>query len=79
MGRGMLYVAGIVTWGLAVGGVGRLCAYIISEIRENDFSNIAIVYDPASRTLRAALLLSPPLEGNDGPKTTETRAAGPVQ
>lgn len=62
-GRGFLYVAGIATWGIAVGGVGRLCAFIISEIREQDWRNTAIVYDPASRSLRVALLLSEPLEG----------------
>lgn len=44
--RGVLYCAGFVTWGLAVGGVGRLAAFIIQEIRERDNANTAVLWEP---------------------------------
>lgn len=62
-GRGVFYAVGFISWGICVGGVGRLAAFIIHEIRESDRRQTAIVYDPATRSLRVALLLSEPLEG----------------
>jgi hypothetical protein len=66
--RGALYCAGFVTWGLAVGGVGRLAVFVLTEIRENDRKNTRLVVDVETRQLHSAILLSPPLKAGANAK-----------
>lgn len=61
--RALIYSFGFISWGLAIGGVGRLAAFIMQEIRENDRRNTVLVYDVTSGRLHTAILLSKPLEG----------------